>query len=74
MKVFIIQTDNGDTLGVAINEKIAIREMVDYLEWHAKNSNWFDTEEELEEVIADVKLNLQADGYIYAYEMELWDE
>lgn len=70
--VFVIMTDEGEILGVAANEEIAIRKMVEYLTWHKKHNHWFETEEEFEEAIADIKLNLQADGFLYASPAQSW--
>lgn len=70
--VFVIMTDEGEILGVAINEEIAIRKMIEYLTWHKEHNHWFETEEEFEEAIADIKLNLQADGFVYASPAQLW--
>lgn len=74
MQAFVIMTDEGDLIGVAANEKIAIRKMIELLTWHKEHNHWFETEEEFEEAIADIKLNLQADGYIYAEPTEFWSE
>lgn len=70
--VFVIMTDEGEILGVAADEEIAIRKMVGYLTWHKEHNHWFETEEEFEEAIADIKLNLQADGFLYASPTQMW--
>lgn len=71
--VFIVMTDDGEILGIATNEEIAIRQMIKYITWQQEHNHWFDTEEEFKEAIADIKSNLQADGFIYAESMQLWD-
>lgn len=71
--IFVIMTDEGEVLGVATNEEIAIRKMIEYLTEYQERNHWFDTDEEFEEAIADVKLNLQAEGYLYAFPSPLWD-
>lgn len=80
-EVFVIMTDGGDIVGVAANEKIAIRKMIDYLEYYDKKYHYFDDQEEddpdsytKEIAIADIKLNLQAEGIISAEEVDYWGE
>ena len=70
--VFVIMTDEGEILGVAADEKIAIRKMIEYLTEYQERNHWFDTDEEFEEAIADIKLNLQADGFLYASPAQSW--
>lgn len=70
--VFVIMTDEGETLGVAASEEIAIRKMIEHLTWYQEHNHWFETEEEFEEAIADIKLNLQADGFVYAFPAQFW--
>ena len=66
-------TDDGEVLGIATSEEIAIRKMIEYITWHQEHNHWFDTEEEFEEAIANIKLNLQADGFLYAFSTQLWN-
>lgn len=70
--VFVIMTDEGDVLGIATNKEIAIRKMMEYLTEYQERNHWFDTEEEFEKAISDIKLDLQADGYLYAFQSPLW--
>lgn len=70
--VFVIMTDEGEILGVAADEEIAIRKMIEYLTEYQERNHWFDTDEEFEEAIADIKLNLQADGFLYASPAQSW--
>lgn len=80
-KVFVVMTDGGDIIGVAANEKIAIREMIDYIEYYDEKYHWFENQDEgdpdsytKETAIADIKLNLQAEGFIYAVQIDYWGE
>lgn len=81
MQVFVIMTDGGELIGVAANEEIAIRKMINYIEEYDSRYHWFENQERdepdnytKEDAIADIKLNLQADGYIYAEQAEYWGE
>lgn len=81
MQAFVIMTDGGELIGVAANEEIAIHKMIDYIEEYDSRYHWFENQEQdepdnytKEDAIADIKLNLQADGYIYAERAEYWGE
>ena len=47
--------------------------MIEYITWYQERNHWFDTKEEFEKAIADIKLNLQADDFVYAESMQLWN-
>ena len=77
MQAFVITTDDGDLIGVAANEKTAIRIMTEYMIDGCERYNWFKGDGwdyTLDEAIADIKLNLQAEGFIYAEPAEFWSE
>ena len=77
MKVFVIMTDEGDLIGVAANKKTAIRMMTEFLIDMRNKHHWFEddyVDYTLEDAIADVKSDLQADGYIYAEPADFWSE
>lgn len=69
--VFVVITDEGEVLGIAMNEEIAIRKMIEYMIQYKERNHCY-TEEEFEEVIADIKLNLQVDEIISAFPAPLW--
>lgn len=74
MQAFVIMTDEGELIGIAANEEIAIHKMIEHITWHKEHNHWFETEEEFEEATADIKLNLQAEGFISAEPTEFWSE
>lgn len=73
----MITTDDGDLIGVAANEEIAIRIMTEYMVKVCEKYGWLkgdDWDYTLDEAIADIKLNLQAEGFIAAEPAEFWSE
>lgn len=77
MQAFVIVTDGGELIGVAANKEIAIRIMTDYMIDGCENRGWFkgdDWDYTLDEAIADINLNLQAEGFIAAEPTEFWSE
>ena len=77
MQAFVITTDDGELIGVAANEEIAIRTMTEYMIDGCESHGWFKGDGwdyTLDEAIADIKLNLQAEGFIYAEPTDFWSE
>lgn len=77
MTAYVIVTDGGELIGVAANEKIAISIMTEYMIDGCEEHGWFkgdDWDYTLDEAIADIKLNLQAEGFIAAEPTEFWSE
>lgn len=77
MQAFVIMTDDGNLIGVAANKEAAIRIMTEYMIDGCEKYNWFrgnDWDYTLDEAIADIESDLQAEGFIYAESADFWND